>query len=93
MQDSIYRYKANEVFAAGSGAVEVGRPGKATTAARAGGSGTSASGSWVYYKVRRGDNLGKIATKNHTTVKNLKSWNNLKGDKIREGQRLKVGRR
>ena len=88
LQDSIYRYKSAEMF---SGAVEVGRPGKNVTPNRT--SGTSASGNWVYYKVRRGDNLGKIATKNHTTVKNLKSWNNLKSDKIREGQRLKVGRR
>ena len=88
LQDSIYRYKSVEMF---SGAVEVGRPGKSTTSTRS--SGTTASGNWVYYKVRRGDNLGKIATKNHTTVKNLKSWNNLKSDKIREGQRLKVGRR
>jgi membrane-bound lytic murein transglycosylase D len=88
LQDSIYRYKSVEMF---SGAVEVGRPGKSTTSTRS--SGTTASGNWVYYKVRRGDNLGKIANKNHTTVKNLKSWNNLKSDKIREGQRLKVGRR
>jgi len=47
----------------------------------------------VYYKVKRGDNLGSIARKYHTTVKNLKSWNNLRGDMIREGQRLKVGKR
>ena len=36
---------------------------------------------------------GKIAKKHRTTIANLKKWNNLRSDKIREGQRLKVGRR
>ena len=88
-QDTIYKYKAAEMF---SGSVDVGRPQPAAstrTAARASGS----TGQWVYYKVRRGDTLGKIASRNHTTVKNIKSWNGLRSDKIREGQRLKVGRR
>ena len=85
MQDSIYRYKAETMFAAriqdGREVVQ-GRPVP-----------TSQGTSWVYYKVKSGDNLGKIAKKYHTTVKNLKSWNNLKSDMIREGQRLKVGKR
>ena len=85
-QDTIYKHKAAEMF---SGSVEVGRPQPATSARRA----SSGGGSWVYYKVRRGDNLGKIAARNHTTVKNIKSWNGLRSDRIREGQRLKVGRR
>ena len=54
---------------------------------------SSGGGQWVYYKVRRGDNLGKIAARHHTTVKNIKSWNGLRSDRIREGQRLKVGKR
>ena len=85
MQDSIYRYKAETMFAAriqdGREVVQ-GRPVP-----------TSKGTSWVYYKVKSGDNLGKIAKKYHTTVKQLKSWNNLKSDMIREGQRLKVGKR
>ena len=88
-QDTIYKYKAAEMF---SGSVDVGRPQPATAtrqAARSSGSGTQ----WVYYKVRRGDNLGRIAARHHTTVKNIKSWNGLRSDKIREGQRLKVGKR
>lgn len=40
------------------------------------------------YKVRRGDTLTKIASKHHVTVKNLMKWNNLKNDRIREGQTL-----
>ena len=85
-QDTIYKHKAAEMF---SGSVEVGRPQPAASARR----GSGGSGNWVYYKVRRGDNLGKIASRNHTTVKNIKSWNGLKSDRIREGQRLKVGKR
>lgn len=43
-----------------------------------------------YYKVRRGDNLGKIAQKYRTTVSKLKKLNHLRSDFIREGQRLRV---
>ena len=85
MQDSIYRYKAETMFAAriqdGREIVQ-GRPVP-----------TSKGTTWVYYKVKSGDNLGSIARRHHTTVKNLKSWNNLKSDLIRPGQRLKVGKR
>jgi len=44
----------------------------------------------VYYKVRKGDNLGKIAAKYHTTVSKLKKLNHLRSDFIRDGQRLRV---
>lgn len=43
-----------------------------------------------YYKVRKGDNLGKIAAKYHTTVSKIKKLNRLRSDFIREGQRLRV---
>ena len=88
MQDSIYRYKADVLFAT---KVEDGREtvnGRAVQTAR-----PSATPQWVYYKVKSGDNLGKIAIKYHTTVRRLKSWNNLKSDRIAIGQRLKVGKR
>ena len=44
----------------------------------------------AYYKVRKGDTLGKIAQKFHTTVSRLKKLNNLRSDFIRVGQRLRV---
>lgn len=44
----------------------------------------------VSYKVKSGDSLGKIAAKNHTTVANLKKWNNLRSDSIRVGQVLYI---
>ena len=86
-QDTIYKYKAAEMF---SGSIDDGRNARPAAATRTASSG---GGQWVYYKVRRGDNLGKIAARHHTTVKNIKSWNGLKSDRIREGQRLKVGKR
>lgn len=43
-----------------------------------------------YHKVRKGENLGKIAIKYHTTVSKIKKLNRLRGDFIREGQRLRV---
>ena len=88
MQDSIYRYKADILFAT---KVEDGREtvnGRAVQTAR-----PSATPQWVYYKVKSGDNLGKIAIKYHTSVRQLKSWNNLRSDRIAIGQRLKVGKR
>jgi LysM repeat protein len=45
----------------------------------------------TYYKIQRGDNLGSIAKKFHVTVKQLKAWNGLTSDVIREGKTLKVG--
>lgn len=44
----------------------------------------------ISYKVKSGDSLGKIASKNHTTVANLKKWNKLRSDSIRVGQVLYI---
>ena len=90
MQDSIYRYKTDVFFAT---KVEDGREtvnGRPVQTARPS---ASAKSQWVYYRVKSGDNLGKIARKYHTSVRQLKSWNNLKSDRIAIGQRLKVGKR
>ena len=40
------------------------------------------------YTVKKGDNLTKIATKYHVKIADLMTWNNLKNDKILEGQTL-----
>ena len=40
------------------------------------------------YKIKKGDTLTKIASKYHVKVSDLKKWNKLKSDKIREGQTL-----
>ena len=87
-QDTIFKHKVTEMF---SGSVDEGKGSRPS--ARQAKPSSGGTGQWVYYKVRRGDTLGKIASRNHTTIKNIKSWNGLRSDKIREGQRLKVGRR
>ena len=56
---------------------------------------TSISGAYrvngvTYYTIKRGDTLGGIAKKFHCTVKQLKQWNGLKNDNIREGKKLKI---
>jgi membrane-bound lytic murein transglycosylase D len=42
------------------------------------------------YEVRRGDTLGQIAERNHTTVASLKRINKLKSDIIQIGQKIRV---
>ena len=42
------------------------------------------------YTVRKGDTLSRIAARNRTTVAKLKKLNKLRGDNIREGQRLRL---
>ncbi len=44
-----------------------------------------------YYRVRKGDTLGKIASKNGVNVSQLQSWNKLKSTRIGVGNRLIVG--
>lgn len=44
----------------------------------------------VYAKVRRGDTLGAIARRNHTTVNKIKRLNKMRSTRINPGQRLRV---
>ncbi len=46
--------------------------------------------SQVRYRVKSGDYLGKIADKYGVSVRNLKSWNNLRSNNLKIGQRLTV---
>lgn len=48
------------------------------------------AGEKVSYRVRRGDNLFRIALKYRTTVENLRAWNNLPGNDIRAGDLLTI---
>lgn len=47
----------------------------------------------IYYRVRKGDNLGKIAKRNGVTVSQLKSWNRLRSNNIPVGKKLIVKKR
>ena len=46
----------------------------------------------IVHIVRRGDVLGKIATKYHVSVSELRRWNNLRGNSVKYGQKLTVWR-
>ena len=74
-QDSIANYKRQELLTANLSKA----PAKV---------GNRAEGEAIVYRVRSGDNLYNIARKYHVTVKQLKTWNNLKSDMLRVGQRL-----
>lgn len=43
-----------------------------------------------YYTVRKGDTLGAIARRNGTTVKKLAQINNIKGSRIKAGQKIRL---
>ena len=42
------------------------------------------------YMVKKGDTLGGIAFHHKVSIKALRAWNNLRGDRIFEGQRLRI---
>lgn len=46
--------------------------------------------SYIIYTIRPGDTLGQIAQKHHVKLSDLKQWNGLKRDFIRDGQKLKI---
>ncbi|MCQ2146101.1 MAG: LysM peptidoglycan-binding domain-containing protein, partial [Bacteroidales bacterium] len=80
-EDSVYTYKANEYLPQAT--LQNIKNGVYSA------SSTSSNGTVetrIAYKVKSGDTLGKIASKNKTTVAKLKSWNHLKSDKLKVGQ-------
>jgi membrane-bound lytic murein transglycosylase D len=79
-EDSLYTHRAAELF------------NPQTLVSTKPSSDTESSGTRISYKVRSGDSLGKIAARHHVTVAQLKSWNHLKSNTIRVGQRLYIYR-
>lgn len=51
----------------------------------------STSGENIYYSVKKGDTIGKIASKNKVSISNIKNWNKLSSNTIYPGQKLKIG--
>lgn len=74
-QDSLYTHKSDELLS------EKVIKGSAAPAA---------SGSATVYRVRSGDYLGKIASRYHVTVAQLKQWNGLRSDRLSVGQTLYI---
>ncbi|MDA2918441.1 LysM peptidoglycan-binding domain-containing protein [Desulfobacterota bacterium AH_259_B03_O07] len=69
------------------------RSGQTLTISGGKGSGSTyarSSGKPVKYKVRKGDTLGKIASRHGVSVSSIKSANNLRGTTIRSGQTLTI---
>ena len=83
VQDSIYTYKDSIYF----DPVKV----KEVSAGVSRSSRSSSSApSYFVYTVKKGDSLGKIASRNSTTISKIKSWNNLRKDTIIPGQKLRI---
>ncbi len=78
-EDSLYTYRAEEFL----------NP-QTLVSSKPSTSESSSTGSRISYKVRSGDSLGKIASRHHVTVAQLKSWNHLRSNTIRVGQRLYI---
>ena len=51
---------------------------------------SGAAGKVVHYKVKSGDTLSSIAARNGVSVKKLKQWNHISGNKVKKGQVLKI---
>jgi membrane-bound lytic murein transglycosylase D len=51
---------------------------------------TKNASSLTYYKVNPGETLGQIADKFNVRISDIKNWNNISGDKIIAGSRLKI---
>ena len=45
---------------------------------------------YVVHRIKEGETLSSIAVKYHTSVKNIKNWNNLSSDRIRAGKTLRI---
>lgn len=79
-QDSIYAYKVDELIA--DKVVE----NKSTS----GKTSSTSSQERISYKVKKGDYLGRIASRYGVTVRQLQQWNGLKGTNVRIGQVLYI---
>jgi membrane-bound lytic murein transglycosylase D len=75
LQDSIPRYKEQELLASRLVSVQSGQAGPTDA---------------IVYRVKRGDNLSVIASRHNVSVQKLKNWNNLKSNTLQIGQRLLI---
>lgn len=97
LQDSIYAYNAEKLLPRNGSIMEVVSHGRTNSYVAKGGNrsigsngskGGAARGGT--YTVRKGDTLGSIAKKHHTTVAKLRKANGLKSDRLRTGQKLRI---
>lgn len=92
-QDSIFAYKAETLLPRNGRITEVSTRGRHNEYVRQGGnrgsSGSTASSGRIY-TVRKGESLGSIARKHHTTSAKIKKLNKLRSDRIHPGQKLRL---
>ncbi len=74
VEDSVYTHRAKELF-------------NPTTLQNIA---SSSTGNRITYRVKSGDYLGRIASKYHVTVTQLKKWNHLRSNNLRVGQVLVI---
>ena len=92
-QDSIFAYKAETLLPRNGRITEVSTRGRHNEYVRQGGnrgSSTSTASSGRIYTVRKGESLGSIARKHHTTSAKIKKLNKLRSDRIHPGQKLRL---
>ena len=82
MQEAILAYKADELINNRRAEIDLAKV--------TGINGAYSVNGVTYYTIKKGDTLSGIAKKFHCSVKQLKQWNNLKNDNIREGKKLKI---
>ena len=80
LQDSIYNYQSDQM----GKRYEVDVEERVLTTSSRG------SGKAKYTTVRRGDTLGAIARRNHTTVARLRQLNGIRGNNIKAGKKIRV---
>ena len=82
-QDSIISYQADKYLSKRQ-RVEISENSKQWRKSR------SASGKASYHKIKKGETLGGIANKYHTTVSNLRKLNGITGNNIQAGKSIRV---
>ena len=90
MQDSIYAFRADSLLPHNGDLKEIPMRGKRNSYIKGGGTGRGVADANGIYRVRKGDTLGGIAYRNHTSVAKLKRLNGLKSDRLSIGQRIRV---
>ena len=88
-EDSIYNYKAEDLFTRRS-LVEVDNTTKSSTTKKRSSSRRSRRSRMKRVTIRKGDTLSEIAERNHTTVKRLRQLNGIRGNNIRAGKKIRV---
>ena len=74
VEDSVYTHRAKELF----------NPATLQNIA------SSSNGNRITYRVKSGDYLGRIASRYHVSVAQLKKWNHLRSNNLRVGQILVI---